>query len=65
MFTLLSLCMCIIGIFMICIHAVKRSCPPDQIVIKYKDMTFEQEQNNLQLPTDLYWNMFHARTRTT
>ena len=52
-----------IGVLLISVHAVKRSCPPDQVVVRYKDRTFEQQQNNPMLPTELYWHMFHKKKR--
>ena len=51
----------LLGVFMLALHAVKRSCPPEQVVVKYKDRTFEEKQNNPVLPTELYWGMFHRR----
>ena len=49
---------------MISLHYVKQSCPPNKVVFKYIEKTFEQEQNEILMakPNQLYSNIFTGKS---
>lgn len=64
MYLLILACfMFLIGFFMVSLHYVKQSCPPEKVVFKYIEKSFEQEQNEIlaNKPSQLYSNVFTGR----